>query len=138
VVKNGPRIKLSLDQTSPDDVGAPASPGDGPKHGGMLMGTGMLIANAVPLSRFARVLAPELDRFVIDRTNLAGRFDIQLHWTPNTRESLDDPSAATPAGAFDAPSIFTAIQEQLGLKLESARGPGEVLIIDHAEKPSAN
>jgi uncharacterized protein (TIGR03435 family) len=128
VAKGGPKIKLARDQTSADLAGAPASPGDGPNHGGILMAPGMLVANAVPLSRFAKVLAPELDRSVVDRTNLNGRFDIQLRWAPDAREAPDG----------DFPSIFTAIQEQLGLKLESARGPVEFLIVDQATRPSEN
>lgn len=62
---------------------------------------------------------------IIDKTGLSGTFDIHLEWT-------DD------ADAPDGTSIFTALREQLGLKLESAKGPVEVLVIDHIEKPSAN
>ena len=136
VAKGGPKIKLSPDQTSPDVVGAPTSPQDGPNRGGILMGPGMLAANAVALSQFAKVIAPELDRFVIDRTNLAGRFDLRLRWSP---ESPSDPERAViPADPSEALSIFTAVQEQLGLKFEPAKGPVEFLVIDTAEKPSAN
>jgi uncharacterized protein (TIGR03435 family) len=136
VAKGGPKIKLSPDQTSPDVVGAPTSPQDGPNRGGILMGPGMLAANAVVLSQFAKVIAPELDRFVIDRTNLAGRFDLRLRWSP---ESPSDPERAViPADPSEALSIFTAVQEQLGLKFEPAKGPVEFLVIDTAEKPSAN
>jgi len=104
------------------------------------MGTGMLIANAVPLSRFAKVLASQLDHLVIDQTNLAGRFDIHVHWAPDMLESRNDPGGATllPAGSPDGPSIFTAVEEQLGLKLKSTRAPVEVIVIDHAERPSEN
>ena len=100
------------------------------------MGPGMLAANAAALSQFAKVIAPELDRFVIDRTNLAGRFDLRLRWSP---EPQSDPERAViPASPSEAPSIFTAVQEQLGLKFEPAKGPVEFLVIDTAEKPSAN
>jgi uncharacterized protein (TIGR03435 family) len=64
-------------------------------------------------------------RVVIDKTALRGRFDVDLDWGP-----------APGAPAESAPSIFTAVQEQLGLKLESQRGAVEVLVIQHAERPT--
>jgi uncharacterized protein (TIGR03435 family) len=77
----------------------------------------------------AEQLSLALGRIVVDKTGLQGRYDITLKWTP------DDASASN---ASDGPSIFTAIQEQLGLKLESTKGPVQVLIIDHVEMPSEN
>jgi uncharacterized protein (TIGR03435 family) len=74
-------------------------------------------------------LSTRLDRPVIDKTGLTGRFDFQVKFWP------DD---ATPAPESAAPSIFTALQQQLGLKLESTRGTMRVLVIDHVERPSAN
>ena len=71
-----------------------------------------------------------LGRIVIDRTGLIGTFDVHLKWT------LDPSTGAAGRGISDdrtGPSIFTALQEQLGLKLESAKGPVEVLVIDHVE-----
>jgi uncharacterized protein (TIGR03435 family) len=68
-------------------------------------------------------------RQVIDRTGLAGALDVDLEWTP------DAPSAPSPEAD---PSILTAIQEQLGLKLEPATAPLEIVVIDGAEQPSAN
>ena len=131
VGKDGPKIKLSSDQSSEDPLGPPANPTDGPLHGGMLIGPGMLIGNAISLAQLAKVLGLQVERTVIDRTNLAGRFDIQLHWTPGSPDA--------PAPSLEYPSsIFTAVAEQLGLRLESSRGPVEFLIIDHCEKPSPN
>jgi uncharacterized protein (TIGR03435 family) len=104
----------------------------------------MLIGNAVPFSRFATFLSQRLDRPILDKTNLAGRFDIELQWTPGAGENPFDPSghslAATVINRAGAPitadpsgpSVFTAIQEQLGLRLESARAPVDVLVIDRA------
>ncbi len=136
VGRSGQKLRASSDQISPDDTASPRpEPGERPYRGGMLMGAGMLVANAVRLSQFAKVLTPQLDREVIDKTNLEGRFDIQLHWTP---ERFGSTAVGVPTGSMDAPSIFTAIQEQLGLRLESVRELTEVLIIDHAEKPTAN
>lgn len=83
----------------------------------------------------------ELRRTVIDKTGLVGTFDVNLHWSidvvqadPGAPGDPAKPPTANPTG----PSIFTAIQEQLGLKLESTKGPIEVLVVDHVEKPSAN
>lgn len=76
-----------------------------------------------------------LDRPVIDKTGLSGGFDLHLKW------SADVPDRAPGSAAVDnptGPSIFTALKEQLGLKLESARGAVEILVIDHVEKPSEN
>jgi uncharacterized protein (TIGR03435 family) len=80
------------------------------------------------LSRFG------LDRPVIDRTGLAVGFDLHLKW------SIEAPASAGPGTTDDSAglSIFTALKEQLGLKLESAKGPVEILVIDHVEKPSEN
>jgi uncharacterized protein (TIGR03435 family) len=78
------------------------------------------------------VLATLLSRFereiVVDQTGLAGPFEVKLDWSPD--------NGVVPAadGAPGGPSIFTALQEQLGLRLESRKGPLDVLVIDHAEK----
>jgi len=68
------------------------------------------------------------DRPVLDKTGLAGEYDFVLDWTPEDLKSDD----------HSAPSLFTAVQEQLGLKLEAQTGPREFLIVDHVEKPSEN
>lgn len=83
----------------------------------------------------SRELAQSLGRVVLNQTGLAGRYDLTLRWTPDDRPApllngAPDPNAP--------PDIFTAIQEQLGLKLESSKGPVPVLVIDHVEVPSAN
>ena len=69
------------------------------------------------------------DKPVVDQTNLPGRYDFTLTWTPDAIRATE-PNAP--------PSLFTAVQEQLGLKLEAARAPTDVLVIDKAEKPSEN
>jgi len=136
VAKGGPKIKLSADQTSPD-VNGPSPPGSPlPNHGAIRFGAGSFLANAVPLEFFCRMLSQRLDRFVIDQTKLPGRYDFLLQWKPDPGERPTDAPAAPDIES--RPSIFTAIQEQMGLKLESARGPVEVLVIDHIEKPTEN
>jgi uncharacterized protein (TIGR03435 family) len=87
-------------------------------------------ANSATL--LAEELSKEVGRPVVDKTGIAGRYDLELRWTP-------DNVAASGNSAADAPpSIFTALEEQLGLKLKSAKGPVLVLVIDHAEMPSEN
>ena len=98
-----------------------------------------MIGNAVYLSLFAKFLSQRLDRMVVDQTKLSGRFDIQLQWTPELGENpLDLGGNPIPLADPSGSSIFTAIQVQLGLKLQPARGQVEALVIDHVEKPTAN
>jgi len=75
-----------------------------------------------------------IGRPVLDRTGLTGSYDYKLRWTSGMSAAPD----GTPADAGGQPSIFTAIQEQLGLKLESGKGPTELVVIDNVEKPSEN
>jgi uncharacterized protein (TIGR03435 family) len=76
----------------------------------------------------------ELGRIVVDRTGIQGAFDLDLRWTPESGTSPADPSSPATSG----PSLFSAIQEQLGLRLEPAKAPVRVLVIDHLELPSEN
>ncbi len=82
------------------------------------------------MAQLAASLAPFVSRFTVDKTALAGGFDVELTWMP------DGPPATAPDSP--GPSIFTALQEQLGLKLVSEKGPVAVLVVDHLEPPSAN
>ncbi len=93
--------------------------------------SGTLTGIGQPLSRLATALSGfAVDGLVVDRTGLTGTFDIELQWTPDSLRS-----AAAAVGG-EGPSLFTALQEQLGLKLESTRGPVEYLVIDSAEQPT--
>ena len=83
------------------------------------------------LTLLAEQLSKEVGRPVIDKTEIEGRYDLKVRWTP------DAVTAASVSGT-DAPSLFTALEEQLGLKLKSGKGPVRVLIIDRAEMPSEN
>jgi bla regulator protein blaR1 len=101
---------------------------------------GSLSARAIPMSQLAASLTPFVHRFTVDKTGLAGGFDVELTWTPDTA-MLNPTGAVSGDGAAADPgdsSIFTSLQEQLGLKLVSERGPVEMLIIAHAEEPSGN
>jgi uncharacterized protein (TIGR03435 family) len=140
--KEGGCTTYSLD--SPPPVSTPGeprptfcgfrqAPADGLNR--MLDGKGVTMAMlATSLSRTYNLM---LGRNVIDGTGLTGRFDVQLKWAFNPMASLAD-FGTPPVADSTGPSIFTALQEQLGLKLESARGPVEVLVIDHIEKLSVN
>jgi uncharacterized protein (TIGR03435 family) len=86
----------------------------------------------------ANVLSQQLGRSVVDKTGLTGTYHFNLEWTPDPSEPHGPGDPGQPAPDPSGPSIFTALQEQLGLKLESQKGPVEVIVIDRVEKPSEN
>ncbi|RPI54008.1 MAG: TIGR03435 family protein, partial [Acidobacteria bacterium] len=125
--------------------GGPAQP---PKAGerpvcSIRMGFGELAGGGFPLSSLASSLVGTVQRTVVDKTGLSGNFDFYVRWTP---DRLPQRPAGTPADQPfrmngleidpNGPSIFTALQEQLGLKLDAQRGPVEVLVIDRVERPT--
>jgi uncharacterized protein (TIGR03435 family) len=102
---------------------------------------GMCTFKGEPLQHFARWLQFVVsDRAVVDKTGIAGMFDFSLNWTPDESQfagmGIHVPPPADNPNA--PPGLFTAIQEQLGLKLEPQKIPSEVLVIDHVERPSEN
>jgi uncharacterized protein (TIGR03435 family) len=102
---------------------------------------GHIEAEGCTLAQLALKLAEALKQPVLDATGIAGRFDLKLEWTPDDLQAKPPSADQRPLGAPEpgtGPSIFAALQEQLGLKLESSKIPAEVLVIDSAEKPSAN
>lgn len=107
----------------------------------MFKGLGVLPALNANMSDLAGVLqAAVLDRPVIDRTGLTGRFDFNLTWTPDDSQ-FRGLGVRVPAPSADQnapPGLFTAIQEQLGLRLESTKAPVDVLVVDRVERPSEN
>jgi uncharacterized protein (TIGR03435 family) len=123
-----------------------AAKGKKPNDRGMTMRPGQLEGQGVPISFLAEALSRQLSRIVVDNTGLAEIYDFTLKWTPDERPSQmfknagagnEDAANASPSGV-SGPSVFTAIQEQLGLKLRSEKAPVDVLVIDHVEKPSEN
>jgi uncharacterized protein (TIGR03435 family) len=130
VGKDGPKLKKSeADPTSLPGIG--------------FRGFGnMPVSNATMADFAAMMQGAVLDRPMIDRTGLSGRFDFVLQWTPDDSQfpGLRPPGATLPAGDTPGapPDLFRAVQEQLGLKLDATKAPVEVLIIDHVERPSAN
>jgi len=114
VAKNGPKLQAAESE-----------------HRGITSGPGHMSAVAITMSRLATFLSgdrAQLEHTVVDHTGLSGTFTFQLEWTPDDKQG-----AGTPG-----PSIFAALQEQLGLKLEAAKAQVEILIVDHAEKPTGN
>ncbi len=147
---------LKLEQPKPGSCVAPdpnappmpPAPGQPAPCGRILMtmsptGARMRGAN-VTMAELVRILSNVLARTVVDKTGFTGSFDIQLEFAPDMvlaglpRPPTADPSSVAPSADTAGPSLFSAVQEQLGLKLESAKGPVEVLIIDHVERPSGN
>jgi len=102
---------------------------DAPQHGmntSKRPGKVNMRGTDVPMTELASNLGNQLGRFVVDETGLPGHYDFVVHWDPEqTTDSTE-------------PSLFTALHEQLGLKLESKKGPMQMLVIDNAEKPSEN
>jgi uncharacterized protein (TIGR03435 family) len=100
-------------------------------------GFGLLRMRGMPMAQFAEYLSPHVARVVVDRTGLDARYDIELKWLPDQQTQ----GAASPAPAAisqDRTSVFTAVQEQLGLRLEPTRGKVEVLVIDTVAHPTPN
>ena len=96
-----------------------------------------LPARNVSMGDFASMLQRAvLDRPVVDRTGLTGKYDFDLEWAPD--ESQFDGGVAPAAADANAAPLFTAIQQQLGLKLIATKGPVDALVVDKAERPSAN
>jgi uncharacterized protein (TIGR03435 family) len=109
---------------------APPPPrADGRPVCGMRVTSGYAAAGGYALRDIARNLAGITGRIIVDTTGLTGRYDMELKWTP-------DPLQGAPAGDLDTASIFTALREQLGLRLVAQRAPAEVVVIYSAERPS--
>jgi bla regulator protein blaR1 len=102
------------------------------------VGASRIRGTAVPIRALLGLLegTPDIGgRVIIDKTGLTGTYDLALKWTPLEPNSSTGPAALPNP---DSATLFTAIQEQLGLKLTPTKGPGQVLIIDHSERPSEN
>lgn len=97
-----------------------------------------MIGNGGTMAQLAQrlMMIQSVERDVVDRTGLTGRYDFTLKWTPAAPPRSQDADAAPPADA--GPSLFAALQEQLGLKLEPQRAAVRVLVIDRLDRPTAN
>ncbi len=112
----------------------PRQPGEPPPCG-MMGGPARMIAGGTTMQRLAANLTVRLDRIVFDKTGLAGRFAFTLAWTPDQIPTEAPPPGIPPIDP-NGPSLFTALQEQLGLKLQPAKGPVEVLVVDSIKHPT--
>ena len=127
IIKGGPKLKDTTHSADPPSVGP----------GVVYPQRIVLPARNATMTDFASLMQRAiLDRPVVDRTGLTGRYDFDLEWAPDESQFGGDLPPA-PADAAAAP-LFTAIQQQLGLKLEATKGPVAALVIDTAERPSAN
>jgi uncharacterized protein (TIGR03435 family) len=133
VAKGGPKIRTS---TAPFDEASNVTSTLYPARSGGV-DHALLPAHKVTMQQFASELQRAiLDRPVVDKTNLAGRYDFNLEWMPDDSQF----GGQLPSGAPDSdkPGFFTAVQEQLGLRIEAARRPLAVLVIDKLDRPSEN
>lgn len=143
-VGGGPPVPGGGGPPMPPGGGPPMSAGPGHAGGTDAMPCsartfpGTLMADSLPLSFLAGVVAGEVNRMVEDRTGLTGRFNFRLTWTPEQmpQRPPGDTAANLPPIDPDGPSIFTAVKEQLGLKLDSTTGPIDVVVIDSVERPT--
>jgi uncharacterized protein (TIGR03435 family) len=140
VAKKTSRLKATTEQSAEGEIATPI-PGEGPdgfpklamRSPGIVVetknGTARISGKEIPIAKFADFLSGRTGRPVIDQTGLAGTFNFVLYFTPDGASAPDNTE----------PDIFAALQEQLGLRLESRKAPVEFLVIDHAEKvPTEN
>jgi uncharacterized protein (TIGR03435 family) len=164
VARGGPKLKMSAVTDLPADFKPPV-PGDDSKAGGPgggarvegsgpnpsrghmvhMMGPGRIEAEGSEVQILARILSQQLGRTVVDKTGLTGNYDYALTWTPDTAPPPmpgGGPEGGPPHNEIGntgaGPSLLTALQEQLGLKLESEKGKVDVIVIDHIDTPSEN
>ena len=132
----GPTLRPSLakcDRTNPPAPGTPPPQPPPPLDGvelpscGTNTGRGMLRAAGIELEAFTRNMAGAAGRIIVDKTGLTGTFDMVLRFNPDANDT-----------SSDLPSLFAAVQEQLGLKLDAQTAPAEVLVIDRVERPTEN
>jgi len=112
IAKGGPKMK--------------AAPAD--LHSGWSMGNGRFEGKSVPIDSLVYGLSNTVGRVVTNKTGLTGNYGITLKWTPDGQQETAD----------SGPSIFAALEEQLGLRLVAAKGPVDTIVVDHLEKPSPN
>ena len=129
--KNGPKL------TETD-------PAAGANNRQVRMGNGSLNATGVPLQFLADSMSRILNRTVVDKTGLKARYDFKLEWTPDESTSLRLPGLPAPGGdgppppEARGPSLFNALEEQLGLRLNTEKGQISTIVIDKIEKPTEN
>ena len=126
VARGGLKMKLSADQSEPEK--------GGPKE----LGSGRVVGEGIPMYVIVNLLSNMLGRAVIDNTGLTGKYDINLQPLPDSLQLQTD--SADPQSQADVLNLglIEAVEKQLGLRMKSMKAPGEILVIDHIEHPSAN
>jgi len=139
VAKHGSKLE---EPNAPDPKNASSAPY---RPGMVVVRRGLLVAQAAPVAALLNPLSNILGHTVVDRTALTGKYDIRLQWTPDENQIAMFSAMGVPEGVGAPPldpsvssGLFTALEEQLGLKLKSGKAPGEVLVIESVEKPSEN
>ena len=129
VAKSGPKLPPPVDDPSVMFSRTPS-------------GDRTLKAPNISMKRLADALALPMGAIVVDQTGIEGQYDVSLQWTPDPNEphltKSGEPAPAAPTDAVPGPSIFTALQEKLGLRLEAKKVPVEVIVIERANRPSEN
>jgi uncharacterized protein (TIGR03435 family) len=120
----------------PGPDGRPRLPPPGVRACETSVSSGSIRSGYVTMETLARILSARIGSVVLDRTGLDSAFQIELNFTHEPTASAVNPAQAPPVVDPDLPSLATALQEQLGLKLESARAPVEVLVIDSVDRPT--
>jgi len=136
VVKSGSKLEEFKPTTGEDGK---------PRGNWLRMSDTSLTADDIDMVSFTRMLSQRIGRPIVDKTDLTGKYSFKLNWAnePHEGEGPDGPGhdagpGGTSAAGDTGPSIYTALQEQLGLKLESEKGPVDVIVIDHLEQPADN
>ena len=125
--KHGPILKPSADASAKiANLGA----------GMVISNSGEIIAKGILFSSFTSSLDGEAGRPVVDNTGLTGTYDLYLRWMPDNDDAVSNPKDA--GADTTLPNLFTAVQEQLGLKLVPSRGPVSVLVVDSVQAPTQN
>lgn len=135
--KDGPKMKVA----KPDEVGELKSPDGKPAQGMVHTGQGQFTAQQASMADLALELSDYTGRQVIDKTGLVGRYDFTLQFAPEPGygpEYRGQQARSAPPPEASGSSVYTAVQEQLGLRLDPAKAPVEGLVIDHVERPAEN
>ena len=131
IAKGGAKLK-EADAVAPG--GGTAVDGKPLPKGMMQVRNGQLTGEGIPIANLAMFVAQMLHKQVVDKTGLKGNYDMVLKWQPEEQA----PESHDATGGEQAPSIFTAVQEQLGLKLEPTKGLVDTIVVDHIAMPSEN
>jgi uncharacterized protein (TIGR03435 family) len=146
VAKNGPKLK-DVNESDPDIVDLSKRPdlaGAGGRAQFTIVRRGRLMAQGSNMTSLANQLSNFLGRTVLDKTELTRTYDVKLEWVPDEYQAAMFGAMGVPEGFgapppdWHGPTLFTALEEQLGLKLESQKGPMEMFAIERIERPSAN